>query len=227
MKFIVIEGLDGSGKSTQLKLLQNYLAEKNIKYKYLHFPRTDSPIFGELVSMFLRGDLGDLNNVNPYLVALIYAGDRDNAKEMISQWIKDDYLVIIDRYVYSNIAFQCAKIDDQNKRNDLMKWILGLEYNYYKIPQPEFSVFLDVPSSFTKKRLEENRNGEDREYLKGKQDIHEESLDFQSKVKNVYLTLTDREQTFEKIKCYNSDNEILSPKEIFNKILSAFKLDNI
>ena len=87
MKFVVIEGLDGSGKSTQLKKLKAYLEDKEIKYKYLHFPRTDSPFFGELIAKFLRGELGDIDKVNPYLVALIYAGDRNDSKQQIEKWL--------------------------------------------------------------------------------------------------------------------------------------------
>ena len=136
MKFVVIEGLDGSGKSTQVKNMLNYLEVNNIKYKYLHFPRTESPVYGELVSMFLRGDLGELNSVNPYLVALIYAGDRDNAKNEILEWLKNDYLVLVDRYVYSNIAFQCAKVQQETKQHELASWILKTEYDFYKIISP-------------------------------------------------------------------------------------------
>ena len=73
MALLVIEGLDGAGKSTQVGLLQNYLKSKGVNYEYLHYPQTDSPVYGDLIARFLRGELGEINAVNPYLVALIYA----------------------------------------------------------------------------------------------------------------------------------------------------------
>ena len=119
MSFIVIEGLDGSGKSTQLKKLKKYLKEHKIDFEYLHFPRTDSKIFGELVAKFLRGELGDLDTVNPYLIALIYAGDRNDAKRMIQNWLNEEKLVLVDRYVYSSIAFRCDKLTDESELKKL------------------------------------------------------------------------------------------------------------
>ncbi len=228
MKFIVIEGLDGAGKSTQIKQLQNKLEEKGIKYKYLHFPRTDSPIFGDLVAKFLRGELGDIGSVNPYLVALIYAGDRNDAAKMINEWMDTDHLVIIDRYVYSNIAFQCAKIKDNKEKAELSDWIKNYEYEYNKIPKPDLSIFLDVPFNFTKKKLTEVRTGDDRDYLNGKKDIHEEDLSFQEQVREVYLTLTENEKDFNRINC-NDDNtgEMLPPVEIFSKINALLEEKNI
>ncbi|MCP4356249.1 MAG: dTMP kinase [Proteobacteria bacterium] len=224
MSFIVIEGLDGSGKSTQLKLLKDYLDKQNIKFKYLHFPRVETGIFGDLVARFLRGDLGKIDQVDPYLVSLIYAGDRDNAKQTINEWISKDYLVIVDRYVYSNMAFQGAKIKDLDKKAELRTWLNHLEYEYYKIPKPELSLFLDVPFSFTTNSLKNQRTGEDRDYLQGKQDIHEADLSFQEKVRQEYLALLKDDDTFNEIKCYNTkENTMLSPDIIFNKLITTLK----
>lgn len=221
MSFIVIEGLDGSGKSTQLKLLKGFLEKQNIKYKYLHFPRTDEGIFGDLVAKFLRGDLGEIGQVNPYLVGLIYAGDRNDAKEMINNWIQEGNLVIIDRYVYSNMAFQGAKIDNETDKQKLRDWLSELEFNYYGIPKPDASLFLDVPFSFTTKSLSNNREGDDRDYLQGKTDIHEADLSFQEKVRQEYLSLVKSDNNFNLVECFNSNLEMLSPDEIFNKIIDV------
>ncbi|MFC2138431.1 dTMP kinase [Bacteroidota bacterium] len=226
MKFVVIEGLDGSGKSTQIKLLRNYLEKNNISYKYLHFPRTNSPVYGEMVAKFLRGDLGKIDEVDPYLVALLYAGDRENAKKTILDWL-NNYLVLVDRYVYSNMAFQCAKIDDLTEKNKLRNWIRYMEFKYFNIPIPDLNLFLDVPFEFTKHKLSKNREGNDREYLNGKTDIHEESLDFQEKVRQEYLHLAQNEPNYKIIDCKKSETEILDPQEILNRIVGECRQNNI
>jgi dTMP kinase len=224
MKFVVIEGLDGSGKSTQIRLLLKYLDNSKISYRYLHFPRTDSPVFGELISMFLRGDLGKLGAVNPYLIALIYAGDRNDAKSMISQWLREGHWVIADRYVSSNIAFQCAKIQNLEEKLALKNWIINLEYNYYKIPRPDIQLFLDVPFDFTEKKLKDPRQGEDRRYLNGQTDIHEQNLDFQKEVRKVYLEIAAEDPQFFRIDCSDEQNGILTPENIFGKIRKHLKI---
>ncbi|MFH2143229.1 MAG: dTMP kinase [Bacteroidota bacterium] len=223
-RFVVLEGLDGAGKSTQIKLFCKHLEQNNIKYKFLHFPRTDAPYFGELVSGFLRGDFGELNQVNPYLVALIYAGDRHQSKEMIESWLNEGYFVLVDRYVNSNIAFQCAKTENKIKSEELRKWILSLEYDYYKIPKPDINLFLDVPFEFTAKNLKTQREGDDRIYLKGKNDIHEKDLDFQNKVRQVYINIQKTDKSFHIINCSADDNTMLSSDKIFKKIKLKIRL---
>lgn len=224
MRFFVVEGLDGSGKSTQIKLLRRYFTKNKTAYQYLHFPRTDTGIFGELIARFLRGELGDISQVHPYLVALIYAGDRMDASEMIKKWLDEGYTVLLDRYVYSNIAFQCAKTELPSERKKLKEWIYHLEYDYFKIPKPDLSLFLDVPLSFTKQKLTLNREGKDRSYLQGVKDIHEENMEFQKKVREVYLWEVSEEDNFKLINCSDSQGKILPPQEIFSQILKTLGL---
>jgi dTMP kinase len=217
MSLIVIEGLDGAGKSTQVNLLKTYLGQLNLPYEYLHFPRTEGSFFGDLVARFLRGEFGENKSVNPYLVALIYAEDRQDAKKMLLEWINQGKVIILDRYVYSNIAYQCAKVDNKDEKERLQKWILELEFEYYNLPKPGLNVFFDVPFMFTTKKLTESRTGKEREYLQGMRDIHEEDLDFQSKVREIYLSLADQ-PSFVRLDCSRNNTEMLSPSEIFAKL---------
>ncbi len=224
MNFINIEGLDASGKSTQISLLRQHFQENNIPHQYLHFPRTDSPVFGKLIGMFLRGELGAIDSVNPYLVALIYAGDRNDAKAMLQEWLEQDYLLLVDRYVYSNIAFQGAKLGDDKEIDTLSDWIKYLEYDYYQIPRPDINLFLDVPTEFTRSGLKNKRKGSDREYLQGKDDIHEKDLGFQKNVRDIYLREISKEDDFRLIDCRNQSGKMLSSTEIRDKILQILKL---
>lgn len=218
MKFIALEGLDGAGKSTQLKLLKEWFRSKSLKYEYLHFPRTEAPFYGEMVAKFLRGDFGNLDQVDPYLVAILYAGDRRDASQQIENAIKNNTYVIVDRYVYSNIAYQCAKLQSKEEKSKLKNWILDLEFDYNKIIKPDISIFLDVPFEFTKNSLTNSRGGDDRDYLEGKEDIHESSLQFQLDVKDVYTDLLKTETDFFNVSCFDEDNTMLKPELIFSEI---------
>lgn len=218
MAFIVLEGLDGAGKSTQIKKLQQLLQERGRKYEYIHFPRFDTPVYGDLIARFLRGELGGISEVNPYLLALIYAGDRKDAAETIRRWITEDTFVIIDRYVCSNIAYQCAKLPDPQQKSALREWILNLEYEVNAIPKPDETLFLDVPFEFTEKSLTKEREGDDRDYLNGKKDIHEASLVLQQQVRRVYLDEAEKGGKIKIIDCADKSGKMLAPESIFEKI---------
>jgi len=225
MNLIVIEGLDGCGKSTQISMLQEYFKKNNIESAFLHFPRLNEGIFGELVARFLRGEFGKNDEVNPYLVALIYALDRFDARNIINNWIiNEKKIVILDRYVHSNIAYQCAKYNNIDDKKKLRDWIFNLEYNYFKIPRPDISIFLDVPIKFIEQKLNNLRTGEDRLYLNGKTDIHEENMKFQLKVRETYLWAQKYDDTIKILNCGDNNNQILSKEIIFEKILKLLKL---
>ena len=221
--FIVLEGLDGAGKSTQIKLLRQMVEATGRECEYLHFPRFDAPIYGDMIARFLRGEFGSVEQVNPYLVALLYAGDRADAASKINGWLAEGKCVIVDRYVYSNIGYQCAKVDSAEERKRLREWILRTEYEEFRIPKPTLSLFLDVPFGFTEAKLTSVREGADRDYLSGGVDIHEKSLDLQRSVREVYLEAARADEELQVVDCSTSEGAMASPEEIFQRVAEYVK----
>ena len=101
---VVLEGLDGAGKSTQVRMFRKYLETVCPKLEYIHFPRYDAPVYGGLISRFLRGDFGSMESVHPQLVALLFAEDRHACAPQMRSTMDQGGTVLLDRYVYSNIA---------------------------------------------------------------------------------------------------------------------------
>ena len=221
--FIVLEGLDGAGKSTQIRKLQELFAERGVESRYVHFPRFDAPVYGELIARFLRGEFGGVDQVDPYLVALLFAGDRAEAGPRIRQWLAEGKAVILDRFVYSNVGFQCAKLPAGEPRERLAQWILDLEFGHNALPRPDLSLFLDVPFSFTECKLSQTRQGDDRDYLQGATDIHEDSLDLQQNVRRVYLDMADKDPSLVVVPCSNAAGGMDTPDGIFARIENALK----
>lgn len=216
--FIVLEGLDGAGKSTQIRMLRQLFADRGVESEYVHFPRFDSPVYGQLIARFLRGEFGGVQEVDPYLVALIFAGDRADAAPQIRQWLAEGKAVVLDRYVYSNVGFQCAKLPAGEERDRLADWIVNLEFGHNALPRPDLSLFLDVPFAFTERKLSEVREGDDRDYLQGGQDIHEASLQLQQDVRCVYLASAAKDPSLRVVDCSDASGAMESPEGIFAKI---------
>ncbi len=216
---IVLEGLDGAGKSTQVKKLREYLESKAGALEYIHFPRYDAPVYGALISRFLRGDFGDNKAVHPQLVALLFAEDRHTALPQFEKVLREGGLVLFDRYVYSNIAYQCAKLQDEAEAEKLREWILDTEYGEFALPRPDLNIFLDVPISFVKQSLEKARGNDDKDYLEGAQkDIHESSIEFQTRVRDIYRRQCALDPNFIRVDCSDENGGMLSPDAIFEKL---------
>ena len=218
---IVLEGLDGAGKSTQVKRLKEYLTERCGQLEYIHFPRYDAPVYGDLIGRFLKGEFGSIEAVHPQLVALLFAEDRHGAAPMMRKALDEGKVVLLDRYVYSNIAYQCAKLPQGAERLRLRNWIFDTEYGFFDLPEPDLNLFLDVPIDFVEKSLAAHRDGADRTYLHGSQDIHEADIRFQQAVRDLYRSEAARDPHFLRIDCGDSEGRMLPPDDIFAKVRAA------
>lgn len=219
---IVLEGLDGAGKSTQVKMFREYLEKRCPRLNYIHFPRYDSPVYGDLISRFLRGNFGSIDTVHPQLVALLFAEDRHGAGPEIRKTLEEGGTVLLDRYVYSNIAYQCAKLRDENEKENLRKWIIDTEYGSFNLPVPDLNIFLDVPVGFVEKSLAAHRDGSDRNYLEGSQDIHEADINFQISVRDMYRRQAAADPHFITVDCSDANGEMLPPEAIHEKVIETF-----
>lgn len=172
-KIIVIEGLDGSGKATQTKLLEEKLLAKGFGVRRLEFPDYANPS-SSLVKMYLGGDFGDRpQDVNAYAASAFYAVDR--IASFLQFW-KSDYeqgkMILSDRYATSNIIYQMSKLD-KAEWDKFIEWQSDFEYNRLGIPKPSIVVYLDVEPEVSQKLMEKRYGGDN-----SKKDLHEKNLSF-------------------------------------------------
>ena len=173
-KFIVFEGADGTGKTTQAKLLFDYLKKKKKDTVFFSFPNYKSA-WGKMVRRYLDGEFGDVDQVSPYLASMLYAGDRLLESERIKKWQKVGKTIICDRYMVSNIAHQAAKIKDKKLKIKYIKWLEDLEYGENKIPKPDFSILLTIPQNIAQKFMRMRAL-----------DIHEKNVSYQKRVAKAF-----------------------------------------
>jgi dTMP kinase len=232
-KLIVLEGLDGSGKSTQIDIIKKYFESNNLKYEYLHFPIYGHNEASKDIAAYLRGEYGNVNDVNPVFVANIYAMDRFLYLPTLQKQLLENDVVLLDRYVFSNMAFQGAKYNSDAQSKIMRDWIEEFEFGFLELPYPDLNLFLDVPIAFIEERLNIREKGDTREYLDGKKDIHEGDLDLQRKVRHNYLDMFEYDNYYaidcaRFVKCEGSDAEMLSlytPEELFERYRTY--IDNV
>lgn len=215
-KLIAIEGIDGSGKRTQLELLEKALAARGLTTYSMGFPQYDS-WFGKMVGQFLNGDLGALESVDPHFTALLYAGDRFEAKPQITAALDGGKIVLADRYIGSNLAHQTARVPAE-KRSEFQAWIEHLEYDIYGLPREDLVLYLRVPPSEAQKLVAKKSA---RSYTTAKQDILEASLRHLEKATEMY-DLLSRRASWATVQCFDSArNAIRAPEAIAADVLAA------
>lgn len=216
-KLIVIDGGDGSGKTTQAELLVEYLKKKKIPVKYMDFPQYYHSFHGKTVAKFLRGEFGKIDEVSPYLASLAYALDRASVKKEMEDFLEKGGFIVSNRYATSSMAHQSAKFSTEKERKDFLKWIYELEYKVHKIPKEDLVVYLYVPWEIG---LFLTKNKPIRHYLEGENaDIHEKDLKYRQAVEKMYLELAKKYKHWVKIDCVENGKLLSSKEEIHKKII--------
>jgi dTMP kinase len=215
-KFIVLEGIDGSGKRTQLEMLARALAERQVPLSQISFPRYEG-FFGKLVARFLNGDFGPLDGVDAHFSALLYAGDRYEAKPQMESELAAGRTVLADRYIGSNLAHQGARVPPEN-RAEFIEWLRKLEYEIYKLPPEDLVIYLRIPVTEAHRLVGEKGA---REYTKLQRDILESNLAHLEAAAGVYEQLASR-PNWVKIECFDvSARALRQPAAIHADILAA------
>lgn len=217
MSLIVIEGLDGSGKGTQSRLLAEYLERNSIENIKISFPNYDSDS-SALVKMYLAGDFGtDANAVNAYAASSFYAVDRFASYNM--KWKKpyeNGTLILADRYTTSNITYQLSKLE-HSQWDAFSQWLYDFEFNKLGLPVPDAVIYLDMDPRVSQKLLTSRYSGDD-----SKKDIHEKNLEYLTNCRKAAVYAQEK-FGWHKIVCNNDNLEPRTIEEIHSETVAYLK----
>jgi dTMP kinase len=159
-KLIVIEGIDGSGKATQTRILLEKIKSAGQAVETIDFPQYEANFFGRMVRRYLNGEFGPATQVNPYLASILYAADRWESAGMIKQWLDQNKIVLLDRYYTSNLIHQGTKFND-SEVDDFIIWDESMEFNIFKIPKPDLIIYLHLDSPIAYELITKRGQGHD------------------------------------------------------------------
>jgi dTMP kinase len=206
-KLIAIEGIDGSGKQTQARLLELELKRRGYQVFSTRFPQYGS-WFGKMVGQFLNGDLGPLNTVDPHFTALLYAGDRFECRQPILSALESGGVVLVDRYIASSLAHQTARTAPE-KRAEFRAWIEHLEYNIYALPEEDIVLYLKLAPREAQVLVAKKSA---REYTDSAHDILEANISHLQDAAAMYDELS-RRSNWRTIECFGSATQTIRPPE--------------
>jgi dTMP kinase len=214
-KFIAIEGIDGSGKRTQLDLLARELELRGVDCARFSFPRYESS-FGRLVAQYLNGDFGPLAAVDAHLSALLYAGDRFESKAELESALNAGKTVLADRYIASNLAHQTARVGPE-RRLEFLAWLRKLEYGLYGLPAEDLVIYLRLPVSEAQRLVGMK---EAREYTSLQRDLQEADQKHLEQAALVYESLA-MEANWVTVNCSSGDQGLMTVEEIHAAVMGA------
>lgn len=216
-KLVVIDGADGSGKSTQTKLLLKYLKKNNLKNRFISFPRYYTSFHGRHVGRFLKGEFNHegagTSEVSPYLSSLAFALDRLTARDQIVEWLSEGNIVVADRYVSASMAHQGSKLPKENQR-EFVDWLYSMEYKEHKLPKEDVVIYLHVPVDTAQKLMKEQGR---------EADTADKDIRHQRQTVEMYKSLTARYKHWQLLECVDEKGALFSIDEIHQKILEILR----
>ena len=218
-KLIVIEGVDSSGKATQSRILFEKLTEKGLKVGKIEFPNYESTS-SDVVKMYLNGEFGkDPNSVNAYAASILFAVDRfATVKNTAKDIFQNNDVVILDRYTTSNMVHQASKISDISAKGEFLDWLYDLEYNKLSLPEPDLTIFLDMPVPFARQLMAQRANKIDNTMQK---DIHESNEKYLQEAYDNACFVAEK-YNWKRIVCVR-DEKVRSIEDISAEILDEVK----
>lgn len=221
---IAIEGIDGSGKATQCSLLLEYFKKNyNKKVDAISFPRYGNGLFSLEIKKYLNGAYGKIGTIPHELLSILFAGDRFESKSEIECKINENDILLVDRYVASNIAHQGAYLNEESLL-EFSNWIQKLEYDIFKIPKPDLVIFYDITPEMSWHLISKKSK---RNYTNKNRDLHESDSNYLKKVYSSYKLISKRQQNWVTVPCV-VDGVLLSQNEILDttieKIISNINL---
>lgn len=225
-KLIVLDGTDGSGKATQLKLLRTKLTKEGYKVKVLDFPEYYNNFFGAFIGHCLSEQYYNWIHVHPKIASIAYAADRWESSQKIRDWLKKGYIVLANRYVSANQIHQGGKIASTKKRIGFLKWLDEMEYEVFKIPKPNAVFYLHVPMINIIKLIKERSKKTSRAYIGKRKDIVEGDIPYLTNSHRTALWLSRTQKGWIKIEC--AKDGVLETrenihKEIYEKVKKVLK----
>ncbi len=209
---VAIEGIDGVGKGTQTKMLYDRLVQSGKRVLLLSFP-VYTGFFGAMVGQYLNGYFGTLDNVHPKQAALLYAMDRWETFKKIDTSLYD--VIVIDRYVPSNMAHQGGRAREEEKKS-MIDWITDLEYKILGLPVPDLVILLDTEISLAAEQILKKKP---RLYTDKNKDLHEQDDNYLCQVRDMFLELSNLIPYFKRIQC-NEGNIMRTVDDIHSEIWS-------
>lgn len=216
---VAIEGIDGSGKATQSGLLGKRARESGLRVAEFSFPAFGSSPFSEAIEWYLNGEFGDINVMPPYLISLLFAGDRFAYRDELKDALATNDLVISDRFVSSNLAHQGAKLVEA-QRQRFYDWVLEVEFGCFRMPMPTLQVFIDLPVIEARRRIQSRSR---RSYTEHQADYHERDFDYLLRCKTVYDALVVRNDAgpWYVVNCLREGGGVKTPEAISEEIWSS------